>query len=176
MKHNEYGNAADIVGMVSSVLGTLEKKIAEQQKKVEAYEKAWKKKNPLWRNFCKVNKGEQPIEVAEDFACHVIAQALEIVADQARRDHVCVFVEDARQRKWYNDAGKSRDKLQGAGSIKRDCKIWEDFLRDKGIPFKLIAPKNNTTKLSAPAFKSITGYTGRTCEHSRDAAMMVYGR
>lgn len=78
--------------------------------------------------------------------------------------------------KWYNDAGKSRDKLQGAGSIKRDCKIWEDFLRDKGIPFKLIAPKNNTTKLSAPAFKSITGYTGRTCEHSRDAAMMVYGR
>lgn len=34
MKHNEYGNAADIVGMVSSVLGTLEKKIAEQQKKV----------------------------------------------------------------------------------------------------------------------------------------------
>lgn len=76
MKHNEYGNAADIVGMVSSVLGTLEKKIAEQQKKVEAYEKAWKKKNPLWRNFCKVNKGEQPIEVAEDFACHVIAQVL----------------------------------------------------------------------------------------------------
>lgn len=106
----------------------------------------------------------------------MIHQALEIVADQARRDHVCVFVEDARQRKWYNDAGKSRDKLQGAGSIKRDCKIWEDFLRDKGIPFKLIAPKNNTTKLSAPAFKAITGYTGRTCEHSRDAAMMVYGR
>ena len=76
MKHNEYGNAADIVGMVSSVLGTMEKKIAEQQKKVEAYEKAWKKKNPLRRNFCKVNKGEQPIEVAEDFACHVIAQVL----------------------------------------------------------------------------------------------------
>ena len=54
----------------------MEKKISEQNKKVEAYEKAWKKKKPLWRNFCKVNKGEQPIEVAEDFACHVIAQVL----------------------------------------------------------------------------------------------------
>lgn len=52
---------------------TIYREIMEQ---IEAYEKAWKKKNPLWRNFCKVNKGEQPIEVAEDFACHVIAQVL----------------------------------------------------------------------------------------------------
>lgn len=84
MKHNEYGNAADIVGMVSSVLDTMQKKISEQQKKVEAYEKAWKKKNPLWRNFCKVNKGEQPIEVAEDFACHVIAYMLAMGAAASR--------------------------------------------------------------------------------------------
>lgn len=122
------------------------------------------------------NKPKKKFDMVKKMMIH---QAMEIVAQQAQRDHVCVYVEDARQRKWFNDAGKSwkerKDKLQGAGSVKRDCKIWEDFLTDKGIPFKLIAPKNNTTKLDADSFKAITGYKERTCEHSRDAAMMVYG-
>lgn len=33
-------------------------------------------------------------------------------------------IEDARLRKWYGNSG--REKLQGAGAVKRDAHIWED--------------------------------------------------
>lgn len=93
-------------------------------------------------------------------------------------EKITVVFEDARLRKWYGttNAKEDRDKLQGAGSVKRDCRIWEDALRDWGIPFLAVAPKDNMTKLSAEAFRRLTGWTGRTNEHMRDAAMLVYGR
>lgn len=82
-----------------------------------------------------------------------------------------VRFEDARQRKWFGNAG--REQLQGAGSIKRDCGIWEDFLKHHKIPFEAVAPKNNKTKLSQVVFKKMTGWETRTNEHGRDAAMLV---
>jgi hypothetical protein len=89
------------------------------------------------------------------------------------KEKIFVRFEDARLRKWFGNAG--REKLQGAGSIKRDCVIWNDFLTRKQIPFEAVAPKNNKTKLSSKAFKEITKYEGKTSEHSRDAAMLVFG-
>jgi hypothetical protein len=59
--------------------------------------------------------------------------------------------------------------------VKRDCQIWEDYLTDLRIPFEMVAPKNNATKLTAEQFRRITGYEGKTNEHGRDAAMLVYG-
>jgi hypothetical protein len=92
---------------------------------------------------------------------------------------VLVRVEDARQRTWYDSSHKSREeerkKLQGVGSVKRDAVIWEDFLSDLGVAFQMVHPKNNTTKLSAEAFKGLTKWKKRTSEHSRDAAMLAYG-
>jgi len=86
-----------------------------------------------------------------------------------------VFMEDARQRKWYGTTAQNdRARLQGAGSIKRDCQIIEDACKDWGIPITLVAPKNNVTKLSAEQFKKLTGWQGRTNEHARDAAMLVF--
>lgn len=82
-----------------------------------------------------------------------------------------VRVEDARLRKFITGG---REKLQGAGSIKRDAKIWEDFLTDKNIPFEMVAPKNNRTKLSQETFKAITNWKHKTNEHSRDAGMLVF--
>jgi hypothetical protein len=86
---------------------------------------------------------------------------------------LCIRVEDARKRTWFGKAG--REQLQGAGSIKRDAKIWEDFLTDLGVEFEMVAPKNNKTKLNADIFKRMTGWQGKTNEHSRDAAMLVFG-
>ena len=83
-----------------------------------------------------------------------------------------VRFEDARLRKYITGG---REKLQGAGSIKRDCKIWEDYLTWLGIPFQMVAPKDNRTKLKADRFEVITGYLHSTNEHGRDAAMLVYG-
>ena len=108
-----------------------------------------------------------------------IHEALQIVSSYAYKDvPLCVRFEDARQRKWIPFAKNMTGELgraQGAGYVKAHCQIWEDFLRDKDIPFEMIAPRRNVTKLSAEQFERITGYKGRTSEHARDAAMLVYG-
>lgn len=88
---------------------------------------------------------------------------------------ILVVFEDARQRKWYGK-GNTNAKLQGAGSVKRDCAIWEDFCKDYGIPFRAIPPVKGATKITPEYFKLISHYQGRTSEHSRDAAMLVIGR
>lgn len=84
-----------------------------------------------------------------------------------------VYIEDARKRKWVTGG---REKLQGVGSVKRDCGIWEEFCIHHDVDFELVAPKNNRTKLSAEQFKKLTGWQHRTSEHGRDAAMLIWGR
>lgn len=118
-----------------------------------------------------------------EVAKYPIHTALEKVKNLAkfysfRNLGVTVVFEDARLRKWYgnNTAKKDRAKLQGAGSVKRDSKIWEEALKDWGIPYQKRAPKDNMTKLSAEAFQAKTGWKKRSNEHGRDAAMLVFGR
>jgi len=89
-------------------------------------------------------------------------------------DKVVVFFEDARLRKFFGNSG--RERLQGAGSIKRDSAIWEEFCKYYDIEYQAVAPKNNITKTKADYFKKLTGWDGRTSEHSRDAGMLVFGR
>ena len=105
-----------------------------------------------------------------------VIRAMFVVLDYRSRYNgdITLRIEDARQRKWFGRAG--REQLQGAGSIKRDCQIWETFCEELGIDAQFIAPKNNITKLTAEQFNTITGWQGRTTEHSRDAAMLVFGR
>ena len=95
--------------------------------------------------------------------------------DMRERNDIQVVFEDARQRTWFGH-GDTNAKLQGAGSVKRDCSIWEDFCKDYGIAFWAKPPVKGATKVSAEYFKTISGYQGRTSEHSRDAAMLVIGR
>ena len=87
---------------------------------------------------------------------------------------ICVVFEDARQRKWYGK--ESNDKLQGAGSVKRDCSIWEGFCKDEMISYLALPPIKGGTKVSESYFKTISGWKGRTSNHARDAAMLVLGR
>jgi hypothetical protein len=103
-----------------------------------------------------------------------IHKAMEAVKELLHvSNHILVRVEDARKRKWFGNSG--REQLQGAGSIKRDAKIWEDYLTDLGVKFEMVAPKNNKTKVDAEVFKKLTKWEGRTSEHSRDAAMLCFG-
>lgn len=95
--------------------------------------------------------------------------------DRLYHDDIQVVFEDARQRTWFGK-GDTNAKLQGAGSVKRDCSIWEDFCKDYGIPYWAKPPVKGATKVSAEYFKMVSHYTGRTSEHSRDAAMLVIGR
>lgn len=101
-----------------------------------------------------------------------IIEAIDKVRE-LKSDTVLVRFEDARLRRWYGNSG--REQLQGAGSIKRDCAIWEGFLKKENIPFEAVAPRNIMTKMEAGYFAKLTGYTGLTSEHSRDAAMLCGG-
>lgn len=91
-----------------------------------------------------------------------------------------VRIEDPRKRTWFGTERMSREeerkRLQGVGSVKRDAAIWEDYLTDLGVPFEMIAPKRNVTKLTHEAFVALTKWKGRTNEHKRDSAMLVFGR
>jgi len=91
---------------------------------------------------------------------------------------VFVRFEDARQRKWVpwqKNEKAERGRREGAGSVKRDCGIWEDYLKSVGVPFEMVPPKNNKTKVTADYFKKLTGWMEKTNEHCRDAAMLVVG-
>lgn len=95
-----------------------------------------------------------------------------------KKEDIHVRVEDARKRTWFGNKmnwEQERSKLQGVGSVKRDCTIWEDFLKDLDVSFEMVAPKRNVTKLTHEQFVRLTGYDKRTNEHNRDAAMLVFG-
>lgn len=114
-----------------------------------------------------------------------IHKAMDIVKSYAEQykagcgERVIVRVEDPRQRKWFGTERMSREeerkRLQGVGSVKRDATIWEDYLTELGVEFEMVAPKRNITKMSQEYFKQLTGWKKQTNEHSRDAAMLVFG-
>jgi hypothetical protein len=129
--------------------------------------------------ICFWSPSERKVLLLEGISIH---HAMERVKRQASMiafaKKLKVRIEDARLRKWIpkqKNEKAERGKREGAGSVKRDCKIWEDFLTDLGIDFELVPPKNNKTKVTAEYFKKLTGYEGTTNEHSRDAAMLVVG-
>jgi len=83
---------------------------------------------------------------------------------------ILVRFEDARLRTYF---GKSdREKLQGAGSVKRDCAIWEEVLTEYNIPFQRIHPRY-VKATTAEQFKTLTGWPGQTSIHAREAAWLI---
>lgn len=88
-------------------------------------------------------------------------------------ENIILRVENPNLRKWFGNTG--REKLQGVGSIKRDFAIWKEFCDHHCIKMEEVAPKNIKTKISSEYFKKLTGWEGRTSNHARDAAMMVFG-
>lgn len=89
-----------------------------------------------------------------------------------------VRLEDARLRKWIprmETDSRERGRREGAGSVKRDASVWEDYLTDLGIPFELVAPRYNKTKVTHDYFVRLTRWNKPTNEHGRDAATLVFG-
>lgn len=111
-----------------------------------------------------------------------IDEALELVRELnalGQVDHV-VF-EDARLRTWFGGADKRQARSgagirEGVGSVKRDCTIWSEFLGRHNIPFLAVKPAAGSTKWPAEQFVKVTGWTKRTSNHARDAAVLVLGR
>ena len=109
-----------------------------------------------------------------------IHKALDIVSQyadgcRARGEELFIVFEDARQAHYHGRAMHSSARLQGAGSVKRDCSIWEDFCLDKGIQFRATPPMYKYTKLTPESFRMMTGWDKPSSNHSRDAAMLIIG-
>lgn len=127
------------------------------------------------------NTVERELTAVRTMQLHQALKFVSEIIDDAEQTHTLVEVhfEDARQRRWLpmeKSASDYRGKLMGAGSVKRDCTIWEEFLTDQGVPFHAIPPRKGATKWAEDYFKRITGWKGRTSNHARDAAALVYGR
>lgn len=98
---------------------------------------------------------------------------------QQNRQIGLVVFEDARQRKWIpreKDLSQIRGRAMGAGSVKRDCSVWEEWCVSRSIDFVASPPRVGLTKWTDEAFRRFTGYDRRTNNHGRDAAMLVFQR
>jgi hypothetical protein len=86
-----------------------------------------------------------------------------------------VYVENPNLRTWFGNS--SRERLQGAGSVKRDYSVWKRRLDSSDYYWTAVDPKSVLSVDSDRKFRTITRYSGKlTSQHARDAAMMVYQR
>lgn len=86
-----------------------------------------------------------------------------------------LVIEDPRgQRVSRNDDRYGPHRLKGVGSVERDAKLWIEYAEHYGIPYRTVKP-GKYRKIDADTFRKWTGWTGRTSEHARAAAMMVWG-
>ena len=108
-----------------------------------------------------------------------IVGAMRIILQYAAEHPVTLVVEDARKRKYLpreRSNAEYRGRLMGAGSVKRDCAIWEEFAAYYDILIEMPAPRPGLTKWDAAYWEKVTGWKGRTSNHARDAAMLVFGK
>lgn len=66
---------------------------------------------------------------------------------------------------------------QDVGRVKRETELIADYCKKKDdLYLKLVTPgKNTLSKIDAKRFQTFTKYEGRTSQHGRDAAMLVFG-
>lgn len=95
----------------------------------------------------------------------------------SERTPVLITVEDAREI-----SGDASKKL-GAGSIRRDCAIWEDYLNEKssiasnGVFYRFVKPtKNPYLKIPPVQWLAFSKYKGKRLpsEHARDSATYIF--
>ena len=102
-----------------------------------------------------------------------------------RKIDLVVFVEDVIANKprferklpdGIRDIEAYKDKMsQNVGENKAHCKLLIQWCEDRDIPIRRVRPSQaSMTKLDPGKFQALTGYTGRTSSHTRDAAMLVF--
>lgn len=107
-------------------------------------------------------------------ASYGILDAMDKVLEQ--KHDVVLHIEDPTQNAYVaRTTRKEVGRLQGAGSVKRDFKIWMEFVEKYGIKHVLHSHRK-TKKLNAEQFNKLTGWSGRTNQHARDAGYLVWGR
>lgn len=89
-----------------------------------------------------------------------------------------VIFEDSRLQSYTWSTIKSRPAAlkmaRNVGEIDAWCKLIVALCANHEIPCHGISPKNKGAKLNAEQFAKLTGWTGKTNEHTRDSAMVAW--
>jgi hypothetical protein len=92
--------------------------------------------------------------------------------------NLLVIYEDARMIGGMNGMARGSKgdnaRLRGVGSVQRDCAIWAEFLDHQQIKAAPMSPAAKGAKLDDAQFLQVTGWTPKTNQHSRDAAMLIW--
>ena len=105
-------------------------------------------------------------------------RAIDRVNDFWYEEDLTIVIEDPGQhRTTYarHRTQKGQNRInQNVGAANREATLLIERFRQLG--YTVIPVKPVRRKLTAGDFKQVTGYTGRTSEHGRDAGMLVFGR
>lgn len=88
----------------------------------------------------------------------------------------CAYVELPRNKHVWHSGAKSQNAKNrtavNVGSVIREAELIVEWLKREQVEHKIVAPKG---KVNDAVFRKLTGWTGRTSQHARDAAMMIMG-
>lgn len=63
---------------------------------------------------------------------------------------------------------------RSVGEIDQRCREIEDMCKSEGIEIICVSPLGKGRKIDAAEFRAVTGWTGRTNQHVRDAVMVAW--
>ena len=89
-----------------------------------------------------------------------------------------VVLEDSREGPLYardGVSGRAMSRIaRSVGEIDQRCREIEDLCKREGIEIICVSPRGKGRKLNAAEFAALTGWTGRTNQHVRDAVMVAW--
>ncbi|MDA8521999.1 hypothetical protein [Acidovorax sp. NCPPB 4044] len=90
----------------------------------------------------------------------------------------CVVFEDSRLQSHTWTRGRSgatsAKMARNVGQVDAWCRLIEEVCAELGIQAHGISPAGKGAKIDAKAFGRVTGWTGASNEHARDAAMVAW--
>ncbi len=116
-------------------------------------------------------------EELEIFPAMPFWEAWEKVTGSYPPSETAAVIEDPTQNRPVfrrGTSGRRREKIaQDVGENKAHAKLWIEGLERLGYAVRRVRPTQK--KWSKRTFERITGYTGRSSSHARDAARLVFG-
>lgn len=100
----------------------------------------------------------------------------ELLKWQHYNEEVAVYIEDPHTWKPFGKMVHNASVLQGAGAVKQTFNHIVELMDHLKIPYFKTKLQGSMKKTKADYFNKITGWEGKTNEHGRDAAMLVFGR
>ena len=89
-----------------------------------------------------------------------------------------VVLEDSREGPLYardGVSGRAMSRIaRSVGEIDQRCREIEDLCKREGTEIICVSPRGKGRKLNAAEFQALTGWTGRTNQHVRDAVMVAW--